>query len=120
MDAVTRSGVAFVAGRLILGEEFVALFDLNRNKDCKFIGPCRNGLVRIRGVEERVEIVCEEKGNALLLFQHTLEYHIDLELEGKRFQGFDEKSEAHFRGWLAGATLYLFDYKDASTSRYLM
>lgn len=120
MQHVTRSGIAYVVARLVLREDFSTIHDQRRKKLCRFLGPCQSGQIRIRGLDDKVEIVCEERGMALLLFQHTLEYHIDLEIEGTSFKGFDEKTEAHFRGELKGRSLFFFDYQDASDSRFMV
>lgn len=120
MRHVTRSALAFLAGRIMLDEEFHTIFDQKRRRHLRFLGPCQPGQIRIHGLDDKVEIVCEQRGAGLLLFQHTLGHHIDFEIEGNRFQGFDEESEAHFRGDLKGRSLVFFDYHDSSYSRFMV
>ena len=119
MKVDTRAAVAYIVARLVRRTDFHKLLDLDNDKELKYIGPCRTGQIRVCGIDQEIEIISGSLGSSFHLFQVDDDNQIDLEIEGSTFQGFDEDSEAHFRGYIQGHVLEFYDFADDSRTRYM-
>jgi hypothetical protein len=114
MDAATRRGIAYIAGRLISGRSSSSLYDYTEGRQSTFSGQVSTS---------RVNVFDQDRGSYITgtppsLFDHGTGAYVRLTTQGDRFKGFDYQSGDHFSGRVNGRAVSLFDYGSSSYYSY--
>lgn len=100
--------IAFLAASLKAGRTFTHVYDHDGQREVAV-----GGIVR----PDRVEVVeggagARIAGEPKALYHHGSKSHLQLQMEGEGFSGYDYASETHYRGlFQPGGVVHLFDYE---------
>jgi hypothetical protein len=114
----TRANVAYIAARLVLGDEASAVFDYSRGELLEI-----DGIVNAHCIEthERNGACCVHgrgENGTFCLFYSDERRPIDLAIDGREFEGFDHATTCHFAGEVSGHSVRFFDYGDGAHFSY--
>ena len=115
MKPEVRRAVAYTVG-LVSGRTATSVYDFDAAKHFMFVGTA--DAVRV----EIYDYSCGKYfgGTLPLLYHHVDASHLNLEIVGSTFSGFDHASGRHFRGKVVGARIVMFDYDTDLEHEYLV
>lgn len=114
MDAHRRRAVAYIAGRLITGDEATSIYDYQEQRHNSFSGEVSTQNVNVYDYEEK----CFVGGEPNALYHYGDSKHIQLTVDGANFSGFDYGSNKHFSGSVDDRAIALYDYESLSCFNY--
>lgn len=122
MDAVDRSVIAYIAGRMIIGEANWVVHDHSRNKRVQMEGLFSEAEVKVYSHELNGYVSGRGAEGKYVLLQHSTGSYINLstDLEEKTFSGWDHRTSRHFFGNVAERTVSLFDFENLQWHRYTL
>jgi len=122
MDAANRSVIAYIAGRLIIGDGGWWMHDDDRNHRVHFEGSFEPATVKVYSHELHCHILGVGAEGKYQLFQHGAGGAVDLLInsEEKTFSGWEHMTSFHFAGRVEETTIYLFDFQDLAWHMYTM
>ncbi len=118
MTGRTRRAVAYIAGRLISGEESSAVYDPMSGRHFLFRGEVSSGQVSVYDYADASYIGGTGPLPALSLYDYGSSGHIHLEVRGIEFEGYDYVSGSRFAGRVLGKDVDLHDFGVAKQFSY--
>ncbi len=115
MTEGARRAIAYVAGRLITGEEATGVFDPVAGRHIPFEGDVQPQ-VALYDYERH----CRIGGGAPDLYDGGSGAHINLVMDGTSFRGFDHAKGHHFGGRTDGTEVSIFDCEDERRHLYAL
>lgn len=112
----TRRAVAYIAARLVSGEDRSAVFDYSDGRYFNLSGQVSANKVQIYDYEQSAHI----GGTPPSLFHYGNAAHLRLTVHGTSFKGFDYASSDHFTGEVSGRAVSLFDYGTGTYYNYMI
>jgi hypothetical protein len=113
-----RCPVAYIAARLISGSSAGVLYDYSRSVAFAFSGTANTDGVSVFDSTAKCHIGGKCNNGIYLLFHFGEEAHINLEIDGSKFKGFDNKSHSYFSGTVAGKSISLYDWGESKWFNY--
>jgi hypothetical protein len=113
-----RCPVAYIAARLISGLNADVLYDYSRSVAFGFIGTVNTDGVSVLDSTAKCHIVGKCNNGIYFLFHFGEGAHINLEIDGGKFKGFDDKSQSYFSGTVAGKSISLYDWGESTWFNY--
>jgi hypothetical protein len=104
-----RLAVAYIAGRLVSGIASCNVFDHLRPGSVGMSGQCSSAKVHVFDYENSCFIEGRLLGTGYQLFHHGERCHVQMNVNGNMFEGFDFGSSRAFNGKMEGRTVALFD-----------
>jgi hypothetical protein len=118
MKDSTRVAVAYIAGRLISGQDSSSIYDYGVSKHFSFSGNVRGNDVSVYDHTLNCHITGFGVGTSISLFHYGNHKHITLEIKGNQFSGYDYDSGKHFSGTVSGNSISLYDYETGGYRQY--
>jgi hypothetical protein len=114
VTADTRRAVAYIAGRLASGRDSGGVFDSESGGHFNFSGTVDPGNVQIFDYSSSSHI----GGSPGMLFHNGTGSHLNLELRGNSFNGYDFHSGSHFSGTVSGSSVSIYDFESGRHYNY--
>lgn len=110
----TRRAVAYVAARLVSGQQASSVYDYATGRHVNFSGTVSSTNVNVFDYEQAAHI----SGSPPSLFHYGNGAHLRLATQGTTFKGFDYDTGSHFTGRVNGRSVSLFDYETSTHYNY--
>lgn len=118
MKDSVRCPVAYIAARLISGASADVLYDYSRSVAFAYSGTANPDGVSVFDSTARCYIGGKCVNGIYLLFHFGEDAHINLEIDGGKFKGFDYKSHSYFSGSVTGKGISLYDWGESKWFNY--
>jgi hypothetical protein len=113
-----RCPVAYIAARLISGLSADVLYDYARSVAFAFNGTANTDGVSVFDSTAKCHIGGRCNHGIYFLFHFGEGVHINLEIDGGKFKGFDYQSHSDFSGTVAGKRISLYDWGESKWFNY--
>jgi hypothetical protein len=114
MEPNTRTVVAYIAVRLISGQNASSIYDFSRSEHIPIGGVVNRGHVQVYDYERNAHISGSGNGINYSLFDYGQSSHISLTINGNNFRGYDYGTGNHFSGSVRGRSVSFYDYGESS------
>ena len=118
MKKHVRAVVAYVAGRLVTGNESSYVYDYSVGRYRSVSGSVRPDQVNVYDYEERCYLGGNGSSTALSLYHYGEQSHISIQISGDSFSGYDYGAQHHFSGNVNGSSVDLYDYGESGYFSY--
>jgi hypothetical protein len=113
MNSDTRANVAYIVASLC-GASRGYVYDFSTSKYKNISGSVDINHVNIYDNDRG----CHVTGSSRSLYDYGVGSHIQLNLNGTRFNGFDYNTGNHFSGNINGKNISIYDYETSSYHNY--
>lgn len=120
MTPSIRTGIAYVAGCLILKKTFSALRDESQGSLIAMAGSFSNGNIDVHNQESGATIMGMAMDNLASFSQTPENLSVTLQLTGVDFKGTDAATKRSFNGSVTGLTVKLYDYDEGKYFYYAL
>ncbi len=103
MEPNVKACIAFIAGRAISGKTSSSIYDYSQNKNINISGNVSQTNASVYDYDRK----CHVQGSLSNLYDHGVNGHVQLKIDGDRFSGFDYSSGTHFSGSVSGNSVSL-------------
>jgi hypothetical protein len=103
-----------VVGSAASGRVPSAVYDQDARGHFKFGGQVSRGQVSVFDQERNCYLI----GRLPLMYDYGTGAHVQLRVDGARFEGYDYASSAHFSGGVAGTSISIFDNQTGGFHNY--
>lgn len=113
MKPTTRRAIACIAGRLA-GANASGVYDYSESRHVNFSGGVSATNVNVYDHDAG----CQISGDGSSLYHYGNSSHLQLDMSGPRFNGYDCDTGSHFSGDVSGSAVSLYDYGESSYFNY--
>ncbi len=118
MEAHTRACVAYVAARLVSGQDASEIFDQSSATSMRISGTVQADRIDVLDHQRGCQFAGSGDGKTFDLVDHGSAGGVELTMYGNRFEGFDAGSQSHFFGEVHHTAVSLFDVGDSGYFHY--
>jgi hypothetical protein len=112
MKPHVRAAVAYVAGRVISGEQFSSIYDYAERRYRTIDGSVDVRSVNVYDYEQRKYFGGSGGNGSYSLYHYGDRHYDDLKVSGSEFEGYDYGSRKYFSGRVNGSTsISVYDYE---------
>jgi hypothetical protein len=115
-----RTGIAYVAGCLILKKTFSALRDESQGSLIAMTGSFSNGNIDVQNRESGATIMGMAMDNLASFSQSPENISVTMQLAGGEFKGADTATKRSFNGSVTGMTVKVYDYDEGKYFYYAL
>jgi hypothetical protein len=117
MKDYARRALAYIAGRIISGKDFPAVYDNQDSKYFNFCGEVQTCL-SIYDYEQKCFMNGVKGGNTFSIYHSANQRYISLEVDDNHFSGLDYDSGKCFCGNLNEDMVSIYDYENGNNYVY--
>lgn len=118
MESDVRAGIAYIAGRLILGRDAAFVFDRFRATKHLFAGEVAPARVHVYDVERNCYFGGLFNGAGYALWHYGRRHFVDLKISAHAFNGYDHSMNRHFHGSVSAGEVWICDWAAEGYSLY--
>jgi len=119
MKANVRACTAFVAGCLISERRALKLYDHAQARTIHFSAiMIERSQVNVYVHDDNFHFSGTGSGNRFSLYHHGQRHHVDLQIMGNSFEGYDSGTGSNFSGTVNGSTISVVDFGAEDYFRY--
>ncbi len=115
MQPKLRTTVAYIAGRIITGLETSTIHDHLEARTVSFEGHVTQASINVFSTDRGCYTTGAGEGNIFGLYDFGHGHVIDLEIDGNRFEGWDDLTPCRFSGEVTGSDISFYDDGDSKT-----
>ena len=116
MQDHTRRAVAYIAGRMISGQDATAVYDYTASSHFHLSGTVSGSNVNVYDFGQS----CHVGGSPSSLYHYGNGGHIQLRVNGSNFSGYDYATSSHFSGSVKGRAISIYDYGQSRYFQYVV
>jgi hypothetical protein len=115
MQLKQRTGIAFIAGRIITGLDTLSIYDHLQAKSVSFEGSITPTFINIFDCDRGCYTAGQAEENAFYLYDFGGLHLIDLKINGNKFEGYDDFTTCCFSGEVNGDEISFYDEGESQT-----
>jgi hypothetical protein len=118
MQPKLRTTIAFIAGRIITGQDTLSIYDHLQSKSVRFEGTITPTFINIFSDDRGCYTAGPREENILDLYDYGHQHLIELQINGSEFTGWDDLTPCRFRGEVKGDDISFYDDGESKTFHF--
>ena len=115
MQPKLRTTIAFIAGRVITGQDRSSIFDHLQGKSVQFEATVSPNYINVFNADRGCYTAGPMEGNILDLYDFGHQHLVDLQIRGYTFEGWDDLASCRFSGEVNGEDISFYDDGEGKT-----
>lgn len=118
MNAKKRRAIVYIAGRLIVRQEYGVIYDYSTRTYTYMSGKVTPSNVTVFDHDRDCRITGSGTANEIMIFDYGSDQYVRLRIRGNRFEGHDRETGKDILGSVDGTAITVRDHEDSNTYEY--